>query len=224
MAAFTLGPEPIARGEVVWPRVGRPHATLLLGVPHEEVRVHEGEQHPLALRGEDRTLTLVGTVMRLEHTPDGWPLVRWVGGKGKLNTSLRPRHYRNVPARVVLGDAIRDGGEEPGQLDAPQLLPVWVRLGEPLRVALQRLCTALGLGWRVTPDGKVDVGPSEWRQGGVALAAQSRIPGMWMLPLDLEVEPGQEVALRLGGKEERVRVERVVHRIGRELVTEVWRA
>lgn len=224
MPAFTLGPDPVARGEVIWPRWGRPTATLLLGVPHDEVNVQVGGQYPLVLRGDGGQLTLAGTVMALDRTPEGWPLVRWVGGRGRLHTEVRPRYYRDAPARVVMADIIRDAGEAVGEMEASVSLPTWVRVGEPAHMALDRVCQAVGVGWWVTPSGEVEVGPEEWAPGGEFAAARMHGPGMWLLPLGLEVQPGTEVSLRLGGRSEQVRVGRVVHRLGRELVTEVWRA
>lgn len=224
MAAFVLGSDPIARGEVIWPRWGRPTAILLLGVPHGEEQVRVGGVYPLTLRGEDHTLVLMGAVMAVDRTPEGWPLVRWVGGRGRLHIPLRPRYYREVPARVVLDDAIRESGEVSGRLEGGKRLPAWVRVGEPAHMVLDRVCQAVGVGWRVTPSGEVEVGPEEWKPGGEFAAARMHGPGMWLLPLDLEVQPGTEVSLRLGGRSEQVRVGRVVHRLGRELSTEVWRA
>lgn len=223
MASFILGNDPIATGEVVRPYPGRAHATLLLGVPHGEHSVTEGARAPLRLFHDDVELVLHGTPVQIMRTPEGWPLVRWVAGAGTLHRVLRPRYYQGVPARLVAEDALKEVGEQPGTLDLPSTLRVWVRHAESAYRLLWRLAEREGRAIYVGEDGKVHAERPEWPKGPEVPGAKALGPGAYLAPLDLSLRPGAEATLWLGGVRVPVRVNRIVYRLEKATM-EVWRA
>lgn len=224
MAAFTLGPDPIARGWVVWPYRGVPTAQLLLGVPWGEERVRPGEPVDLTLRGEGTPLTLHGTAVEVARTPAGWAEVRWVGGAGRLARRVKPRAYRNVPLSLIARDAVSEVGERPGWMEAEATAPVWTRMEEPAHAVLDRVAERSGAIWRVNERGEVELVRPRWEAGPEVPAVERMGYGAYTTPLDLSVRPWHEVRLGLGGRTVPLRVGRLVYWLGPDLQMEVWRA
>ncbi len=93
-------------------------------------------------------------------------LVRLVAGGNGLAKSLAARGYSNVEARVILGDVLREAGEElSATVDAKLLakkLPHWTRLGRTAGEEIGALATALGATYRFLDDGKLWLGVDTW--------------------------------------------------------------
>ena len=91
--------------------------------------------------------------------------MRIVGGAGRLATRVATR-YQGGPSTLVqtLADLATEAGETP-PTGAAFDLPTWRVHGGSYRVETRRLASVLGLGWRVTPSGAVDVSAPAWPAG-----------------------------------------------------------
>jgi hypothetical protein len=217
--------EPIAGGQLSWPAFGRAEATLLMGVPHSELSLGPGATRTLTLELPEGTLTLQGAALGVRRTPEGWAWVRWVAGKARLHKVLKPKFYRNVPARVAILDALNEVGEEAGELDADTTLPVWTRYEEPAYRLLDRLTQAIGRVWRVNEKGQVEVTAPEWPPTPEVKASRAVASGVYRLPLLGPVRPGTTLPVWLGGKVAPIKTERVVYYLDpQNLGVEVWDA
>ncbi len=107
-----------------------------------------GQSVVLSVDGIERR----GTV-RVTGDPDLRNGVRLVGGANKLSTMLEPRDYRGQTLDLVVADALRDAGEQVGDLTAYKStnLAHWSRARAPAGYCLTRLA-------RLAPDVFLRVG------------------------------------------------------------------
>lgn len=93
--------------------------------------------------------------------------LRVVGGAGGLSVAAPPQSYGNpVTRRAAVLDVLELGGERlsstitAGTLDAT--FPQWIRLESTVGSALWHLVEAMGMSWRVLPDGTFWIGKESW--------------------------------------------------------------
>ncbi len=117
----------------------------------------------------DGALSLAGAVVPdRSGTYGGAILLRAVGGAGKLGTPLPSRFYTDAPARLVIGDILREAGEALSSTSTSSVLavvpPKWSRAAAPAARALGEIVTGASPAavWRVLPDGSVWVGIETW--------------------------------------------------------------
>jgi hypothetical protein len=138
-----------------------------VGVWHADVEV-EGEEDD-AITGsvdlEFEGITWSGTVRR-GGVDNGRIVLLVVGGAGGLERELDPKYYVDATSALPLDDIIRECGESLSSSSAAEArsmqLARWTRRRERGGVSLADLASALGLDWRVLPDGEVWVGTEAW--------------------------------------------------------------
>lgn len=90
---------------------------------------------------------------------------RIVGGKGKLSSSVPPKHWRGSTLGAVLAATLADGGEIVSPLILPSVqatsLQFWTRTERSLSASLAALAEAAGLDWRALQDGTVWLGTGQ---------------------------------------------------------------
>lgn len=171
MAELYLDDVAVLSGTITLPVTGRWSASLVLDT--------DAKTSGAVTLTDGADLSLVGTV----RWGGGYAErghVEVVGGAYALHQELPPLYYRAAPARVVLRDLLRDAlhpttgrrealdetGSDPA---IDRTLLTWTRRRGPAAEALEAVCEALALDWRVLPDGKVRVGTPAWTE--LALAA-----------------------------------------------------
>lgn len=88
-----------------------------------------------------------------------------VGGRGGLRRELPPRQYQLAPPRLVVSAILRESGEEAGELEGLDGLPLlarWVRARARAAEALNVVCRRAGVSWRVRRNGTIRVGVERW--------------------------------------------------------------
>lgn len=93
---------------------------------------------------------------------DTWLEAGFLGATLRLGANgfghkIPQKFYEGIPAATVIGDLLREIGEVPGQINAPQILTQWVREAGCAGDALTALCRAINLPWRVGLDGRTVV-------------------------------------------------------------------
>lgn len=86
---------------------------------------------------------------------------RIMGGAGGLYTvELGSQNYQSAPARLVAEDIVSGAGEtlDPSSDPLGTNLDFWTRARGTAGGALSTLCEAIGMLWRVLPNGKVWIG------------------------------------------------------------------
>lgn len=78
-------------------------------------------------------------------------------GANGFGKRIPQKFYEGIPAATVIGDLLREIGEVPGQINAPQILTQWVREAGAAGHALTALCRAINVPWRVGLDGRTNV-------------------------------------------------------------------
>jgi hypothetical protein len=150
---------PVHSGRVLIPRRGVWSADLVLDVE----AVPEGGL--LTLQRGDGTPLLVGTARRAAAR-SGRVELRLVGGAGGLARALGPKSYRSPTVQLLLQDLATEAGETLSSTLAPglrtQVLPAWVRRAGLASHCLAGLARALGVTWRVLPDGTLWLGEETW--------------------------------------------------------------
>jgi hypothetical protein len=148
----------VLEGTLTLPRLGAWHADLVLDGPLTT-------RDAATVRSADGGLVLRGSVVRGGGFQERGG-VRIVGGQRGLAREVAPRFYRGVPARVPIGDLLRDCGERLSTATDLQrldvVLPRWVRLRGPASTALAHLLDATSAAWRVLPDGTLWIGAEAW--------------------------------------------------------------
>ncbi len=158
MSAITANGEPILDGtSIVMPSRGRWTATLCLGAESPLIG-------PVVVRAFDGRLELHGFVVR--GTPHADILRAFVvGGAGGLGKDVAARGYQNIPARVIVSEILSEVGERLSTESSPKLDTVqthWARQRGSAESALDAIVSAVGLTWRVLPDGSVWAGDEGW--------------------------------------------------------------
>jgi hypothetical protein len=114
--------------------------------------------------------SFLGTIIESQDY-EGRVYIEVVGGKGKLRQNGRPVHFNAgalpLTVRQLFEAILQDAGETlaPQALRAFQGASVakWTRLNaESYAQALNRLCTAFGVVWRVLPGGEVWIDTETW--------------------------------------------------------------
>lgn len=149
--------------------------TLLLGsirVPRVGVWVAEIE-----LDGDDASKVSGAVTIELGATTwkgtaiesgafSGRLKARILGGSAGLRKPTKPKFYASIPARVVVGDLLAEGGETLSSTsDAAKLgtiLPFWTRPAGTVSEGLENVLDEIGASWRVLPDGTVWIGTETW--------------------------------------------------------------
>lgn len=109
------------------------------------------------------TLTLSGFILRGGSWRES-DYVRVVGGAGGLQLNTTPQGYANVPAQSLVTALLNNVGETlstTAQVPTTTL-PQWIVRREQTSTALTRVADALGVIWRVLPDGTVWMGNDTW--------------------------------------------------------------
>jgi hypothetical protein len=155
--SFTANGLAIFAAKVMFPRNGAWTATLACDAARDLVR-------PVTITLG--TLTLLGTVVRSGNA-SGTQQALIIGGRGGLSRQLAPRSYRNVGFNLIVQDLLTESGEilspdsNAAQLNI--LTPHWVRPIQRASEQLTTVATALGIGWRVQPNGSVRLGADLWK-------------------------------------------------------------
>lgn len=222
MSLLTANGIPVSQAYISLPRVGRGVADLVL-VPGDKTPPRVGGSVTLTWQ-EGRLHTLVMTCVSAERSR-GWWRMRCEMGAGGLGRTLPSRYYEGIPAATVARDILTEAKEKPGGIDLPGVLPRYVRREAPAYQQLAALLVGTGRVWRITPKGEVWIGVDTFppTQPYEVLQARREIR-VYLLGLVPELLPGLTLQGYVGQDEpeELGRVERVVHRVGRELRTEVW--
>jgi hypothetical protein len=162
---------PVVSAKLTFPRIGTWVADLL-------VDTEQGLASSVVL--EVGGLTLNGSVWRsgvaITRTQ-----ARVVGGARGLGATLKPRFYRQVPARIVLNDLLSEAGEKLAPSSDPALLSrtlaAWARFEAPASDCLRALVDdELVASWRVLPDGSVWVGAEQWPETSAPYTVISERP------------------------------------------------
>lgn len=124
-------------------------------------------------------------------------LARIVGGAGGLGTMLAARWYREITLRTVLDDIARETGEKLSSTVLAAVLdrdlPTWTREAGTAGMALDAICDALSLSWRVLRDGSVWLGAETWPTlSGTHVVTSER-------PDDARIEIAPELPIVLPG-------------------------
>lgn len=209
-----------AVGTVDLPRVGLATVSALVAVPRSDPPAFvPGQQVRLKLELDGRRLEYALTVTRV-GPQQGQHLVLAVGGRGRMDTVLQPRYYLGPTAALVCRDVLVEAGEVPDLgrgLEVP--LDRWVRERQQAWEALRAVMGVLGerYAWRSTADGSIWVGLEEPVEYGSERDYEGEDPQASRLVLELVPDLLPGMLLGQDGL-----VDRVVHRVGRELRTEVW--
>lgn len=208
---------PVAEAYLSLPRVGRGVASVILG---RDTGPSGGES--VTLEWQDGT-TLACTCV-IGQKAQGWWQMGLVLGAGKLSRELLSRYYEGIPAATVAKDIVSEAGENAGQIDLPGTLTRYVRRAAPAYEQLSALLAGSGRAWRVGMDGRVWIGVDNYpREGPVEVVRAHPEAQRYTLGLSPSLLPGVTLSGRVDGVERVLgRVERVAHRVGKELRTEVW--
>lgn len=222
MTALTIGGYAVSRGRVTVPRVGPWHADAWLDAdvaPSGAVSLVWGQSEA----------TWQGYVLpgRAGVYTEGGPVQVWiVGGTNGLSARVPGASYRNVTARTVLTQILTAAGERlSGTSPATSLdvtLARWSRSDGVASAQVARLADALGLVWRVLPDGTVYVGPEI---GGTLTpgkddAVTDRRPAL----ARLTVATSEPWTLAVGQTFEGQVIEQIVHHVTKDRTrSELWR-
>lgn len=223
MALLTVAGFPVTRGRVVLPREGGWHADLWLDA-------NTAPSGGVALSWADGAATWQAAVVpgRAGVATEGGPAsVRLVGGAGGLATVLDGQSYRNTSARIILGHLLGAAGERLSPTSPASvvdlLLPRWSRMRASAGTQLDALASALGVLWRVLPDGSVYVGPEPG--GTLTLDADSAVTNRAPAVGRIIVAVATPWTLVPGQSFEGARIDEIIHRItDREVRSELWRA
>lgn len=221
MATLTVAGFPVVRGRVTVPRVGPWHA---------EVRL-DADAPPsgaVALSWGDGAATWSGYVLPTRsgtYATGGPSQVRLVGGAGGLGRALDGASYRSTTPRVVLGQILAAAGERlSGTSPAATLdrsLARWSRSAGTAGAQVDRLALALGVLWRVLPDGSVYVGPSPG--GAVDLGAQGSVTRRVPAERLVTVATDAPWTLQVGQTVEGLVVDQIVHHLDPERIrSDLW--
>ncbi|MDI1430227.1 hypothetical protein [Polyangium sorediatum] len=110
------------------------------------------------------TVEFSGTVLE-SRAFEGRARAFIVGGRGGLRRELPPRQYQLAPPRLIVSAILREAGEEAGELEGLDGLPVlarWVRVRARAAEALNVVCRRAGVSWRVRRNGTILVGVETW--------------------------------------------------------------
>lgn len=223
MAVLTIAGKSVTRGRVRVPRQGAWHVEAWLDADTAPIGA-------AALVWGDKAAAWQGTLVPAlsgVYVTGGPAQVRVVGGAGGLQTALPGASYRNVSARVILGQILAAAGERlSGASPAATLDPIlarWSRAAGTAAAQVGRLSEALGVLWRVLPDGSVYVGPEP---GGTLTlgkddAVVERLPGESRLTL----ATAAPWALTVGQAFEGAAIDEIIHTLGPDKTrSDLWRA
>lgn len=219
MSLLNANGVPVSQAYISLPRVGRGVADLVL-VSDSGPRT--GDAVELVWQtGEKFRMACV-----FAERSRGWWRMRCEMGAGGLGRVLPSRYYEGIPAATVARDILTEAGEKPGDIDLPGVLPRYVRRAAPAYQQLAALLEGTGRIWRVTPEGEVWIGVDTFppTQPYEVLQARREMRA-YVLGLAPELLPGLALRGYVDRQDEPEalgRVDRVVHRVGRELRTEVW--
>lgn len=170
MSFLTCGGLNVLSGTIVLTRVGAWYADLSL----------DGSTAPagsVQIQSDDGSFVLVGTAL-FSGSYQAHVDVRVEGGGGGIDRVIEPRYYRNATLRIVLGDALRDAGEQldssvdSGLLNAQ--LTAWTRrrgtLGSVLGDIVRFACPS-GTIWRTLSNGNVWLGTDAYSADPVTVDA-----------------------------------------------------
>lgn len=223
MSLLTANGLPVSQAYISLPRVGRGVADLVL-VPGDKTPPRAGALVTLTWQ-EGQPHTFVMTCVSAERSR-GWWRMRCEMGAGGLGRILPSRYYEGIPAATVVRDILTEAKEKPGDIDLSGILPRYVRREGPAYQQLAALLAGTDRIWRVTPGGEVWVGVDTFPPTRPYEVLQARREvRAYVLGLTTELLPGVTLwgyVDKQDEPEELGRVERVVHRVGRELRTEVW--
>lgn len=217
MSLLTANGIPVAEAYLSLPRVGRGVASVILG---RGTGPSGGES--VTLEWQDGT-TLACTCV-VGQKAQGWWQMGLVLGAGKLSRGLPSRYYEGIPAATVAKDIVSEAGEKAGQIDLPGTLTRYVRRAAPAYEQLSALLAGSGRAWRVGMDGRVWIGVDDYPQEGpVEVVRAYPEVQRYTLGLSPSLLPGVTLSGHVDGEERALgRVERVAHRVGKQLRTEVW--
>ena len=151
MSLSTINGEAILLGMLHLPSVGNWTGSFQT----DEIELTSGQNVELGVGSS----TLNGFV--LEGVAwQGRGLVWVAGGSGGLRKASVPKGYRNVTARIVASDILRESGETLAATSdsLATILPFYARDLGTFGIALSTLCERIGTAWRMLIDGTVHIG------------------------------------------------------------------
>lgn len=222
MTALTIGGRAVSSGRVTVPRIGPWHAEAWL-----DADLAPSGAVPLVWGQSDATWQGYVVPGRAGVYTEGGPAQVWVvGGAGGLASRAPGASYRNVTARTVLTQILAAVGERlsgtspAAPLDAA--LPRWSRAEGVAAAQVTRLVDALGLIWRVLPDGAVYVGPEPG--GTLTLGKDEAVTDRRPALARATVATSAPWALAVGQTFEGQVIEQIVHHITKDRTrSELWR-
>jgi len=217
MSLLTANSIPVADAYISIPRVGRGVADLLLG---RDTGPSAGESVTLEWQdGERLTMTCV-----FGQRARGWWRMRCEMGAGRMAKNLPSRYYEGIPAATVARDLLTEAGEAIESIDLPGILTRYVRRAAPAYEQLAALLADTGRIWRIMPNGKIWIGVDSFPSKGPLEVVRAYPEAQrYTLNLTPELLPGVKLTGYIDGEEQPLgRVERVAHRVGEQLHTEVW--
>jgi hypothetical protein len=216
--AIVNGEHPVSSGWLTVPLTGRPVAYLKLATPGVPLKVDD----PCTLEFQDGT-TYRMTCARV-GADGGFSRVVLVGGRARLETTLRAKHYEGIALATIARDAVTEAGERLGAVQLQGIAARWTRRAEPLVQTLEAL--VLGrqdLTWWLDASGAVHVGEPKWtaRTGTINVLGDHPTANTFVCAVSPDLEPRRTVTVERAGAVFDVRAARIVHRIGRQLRTEI---
>jgi hypothetical protein len=211
MALLTINAQPVSSALLTVPRIGR--AVISAQLASDDSSIAPGATANLEFDdGTTRRMTLTRAVLERGR----WS-VNAIAGAAGLDKAITSRAYSSVPAATIIGDLLRETGEQTGQIDAPELFETWIRRSNSALMTLELILQALpGRSWRVLPTGEVIVTRSTWPKHANVLTALSvnAVDGTYTVALEPNLEPGSSADVLIDGSRLiTVQVERVIHSI-----------
>lgn len=219
---------PVARGTITYLRTGVALADLFIARSSDTARslgFGAGDPVEVVVTDKDERVTTFRMTCWRVGVEGGFYGAALCGGRARLGRVLEPRYYEEAPGAKILGDALRECGEDMAgatTLTAP--LGIYVRRrGPAYRDVAALLACYPDATWRTLPDGTIWAGEETWPESPLRVVVLQRTPQFRRVLCEAapEVRCGTIVQdnttkATLGG------VERVVHEMTAVLRTELW--
>ena len=217
MSLLTANGIPVAEAYLSLPRVGRGVGSLVLGDS-------EGPAPGAAVTLKWESGETLACTCVVAQKVRGWWSLSIVLGAGRLSRVLPSRYYEGIPAATVARDILSEAGEAIGEIDLPGILTRYVRREGAAYQQLSALLAGTDRTWRIRPNGKVWIGLDSYPQEGPVEVVRAHSEAQrYTLGLSPSLLPGVTLSGHVDGEERPLgRVERVAHRVGKQLRTEVW--
>lgn len=222
-----VGRDPVSRGTITYMRTGVALADLFIarsaGEGERPLSFSVGDPVEVVVTDPDDRETVFRMTCWRAGIEGGFYGVALCGGRARLGRVIEPRYYEDAEGSKILHDALDECGErmaETTTITAP--LGTYVRRQAPAYQDVAALVSRYpDATWRTLPDGTIWAGAETWPEAPLSVIVLIRTPQVRRVLCEAapDILPGvivQDQKGPLGG------VERVVHRIGRNLRTELW--